>query len=84
MLLSSNPPDGKREEIIGKIVASDDVDFYWLIVTADFEIAEKEVHDALLKEIVQLCVMIRGFSYASFWVEKYKQLTKKVRSTQIM
>ena len=80
MLLSSNPTDGKREEIIGKIVASDDVDFYWLIVTADFEIAEKEVHDALLKEIVQLYVTIRGFSYASFWVEKYKQLTKK--STQ--
>jgi len=40
----------------------------------------EEVSDALLKEIVRLYVAIRGFSYASFWVEKYKQLTTK--STQ--
>ena len=80
MLLGSNPAAGKKEEIVEKVISSDDVEFYWLISTADFEIGEKEVHSALLKEIVQLYVTIRGFSYASFWMEKFKQSAKK--STQ--
>ena len=80
MLLGSNPAAGKKEEIVENVISSDDVEFYWLISTADFEIGEKEVHSALLKEIVQLYVTIRGFSYASFWMEKFKQSAKK--STQ--
>ena len=76
----SNAAAGKREEMVQKVVTSDDVQFYWLITTADFDIDESEVHTALLKEIVQLYVTIRGFAYSSFWVEKYKQSTKK--STQ--
>ncbi|XP_065894524.1 uncharacterized protein [Dysidea avara] len=80
MLLGSNPAAGKKEEIVEKVTSSDDVEFYWLISTADFKIGEKEVHSALLKEIVQLYVTIRGFSYASFWMEKFKQSAKK--STQ--
>jgi len=54
MMLGSfdtNPANGKKE-IIEKIKTCDDVQFYWLIVTADFEIDESDVHEALLEEIV--------------------------------
>ena len=34
------------------------IGFHWLIATADFEIDDKETHDALLKMIVELCVTI--------------------------
>jgi len=78
----TNPSAGKREEIITKVIAGDDVQFYWLITTADFEIEEAAVHAALLEEIVRLYVTMRGFSYSSFWVEKYKQSTKKAHSGQ--
>ena len=70
----------KRDEIIKRIITNDDVDFYWLIATAYFKIEETEVHQELLNKIVQLYVTVRGFSYASAWLEKYKQRTKK--STQ--
>jgi len=49
----------------------------WLITTADFEIGETDVHAVLLEEIVRLYVTMCGFSYSSFWVEKYKQSTTK-------
>ena len=36
------------------VIAGDDVQFCWLITTADFEIEEAAVHAALLEEIVRL------------------------------
>ena len=36
--------ENKREEMVQKVVTSDDVQFYWLITTADFEIDESGVH----------------------------------------
>ena len=70
----------KKDEIIQRVTANDDVEFYWLIATADFEIDEREVHQEILSKIVELYVTVRGFSFASAWLEKYKQKTKK--STQ--
>ena len=58
--------------IIRNIITNDDVDFYWLI--AYFKIHETE---ELLYRMVELYVTVRGFSYASAWLEKYKQRTKK-------
>ena len=58
----------------------DDAQFYWLIVTADFEIDDYEVHGILLQKIVELYVTVCGFSLASCWLEWYKQRTKQ--STQ--
>jgi len=40
----------------------------------------KYVHEVLLKKIVELYITIRGFSYASGWMEKFKKVTKQ--STQ--
>jgi len=38
---------------------------------------DHDVQDTLLLKIVELCVTVRGFSLASGWLEKYKQLTRK-------
>ena len=75
-----NPTSKCKEEIIKVITTSENVLFYWLIATADFEIDDNEVHELLLQMIVELYVTMRGFSYASSWMEKFKQSTKK--STQ--
>ena len=71
--LTSTGTPGLRE-IVHTLISSDDVHFYWCIATAE------EVHDHLLKMIVQLFVTVRGFAYASWWIERYKQTAKK--STQ--
>ena len=64
--------------MIDAITASDDVQFYWLIVTADFDDDdEEEVKSALLSMIIELYLTMRGFSFASNWVEKFKQSAKK-------
>ena len=69
-----------KAELIDDIIKSDDVQFYWLISTADFEEEDNDVTDVLLKKIVDLYFTMRGFSHVSAWMEKYKQSTKK--STQ--
>ena len=67
----------KRDEIIQTFTANDDVEFYWLIATAHFDIDDDQ---ELFNKIVELYVTVRGFSCASAWLEKYKQKTKE--STQ--
>ena len=67
--------------MISNVIKSDDVQFYWLIATADFEEEDNnEVTDVLLKKFVELYVTMRGFSHVRAWMEKYKQSTTK--STQ--
>lgn len=66
-----------KAEIIRDITKSDDVQFYWLIATADFEIDDSEITDVLLYKIVELFLTIRGFSHTSTWMERYKQSTKE-------
>ena len=63
-----------------KVTSCEDVQFYWLITSADFEIDDRETHETLLQMIVELYLTMRGFSYASVGMEKFKQATKK--STQ--
>ena len=77
--LSSQRPKCKQE-IVKIIISNEDVLFYWIIATADFEIEDEEIHDMLLNMIVELYVTMRGFSYASMWMEKFKKSFKK--STQ--
>ena len=70
----------RKEKIINELSTNEDVLFYWLIVgaePADFEEDDERVHTELLKRIIELFVTIRGFSCASGWLEKYKQLSKK-------
>ena len=42
------------------------------IATADFEFDDRETHEKLLHMIVELYLTIRGYSYASARMEKYK------------
>ena len=63
-----------------KIIASNAVQFCWLIATAEFEIDDKETHEVLPAKIVQELLTISGFAKAGEWMEKFKQTTKK--STQ--
>ena len=46
-----------------------------IIATANFEF-DRETHEKLLHMIVELYLTIRGYSYDSAWMEKYKQFTK--------
>ena len=55
---------------------NDDVQLYWHIATAAFEVDEIDVSNNLLRMIVELYVTIRGFSYANGWIEQYKQTHK--------
>ena len=67
----------RKEKIIEELRTNEDVQFYWLIVGADFEEDDQAVHNELLRRILELFVTIRGFSYAGAWLEKYKQDAKK-------
>ena len=75
VLLKPSPPS--KVEMIKTIVSNEDVQFYWLIATAEFEIDDKETLEVLLAKIVQELLTIRGFSKAGAWMEKFKQTTKK-------
>ena len=55
------------------IIQNDNVQFFWSIVCKEWE---GKVGDILLEMIVNEWVTIRGFSYASAWIEKFKQATK--------
>ncbi len=60
---------------VAKIVKdSDDVQFYWSMVAADWE---EEEAQGLLELVVDLWITIRGFSFASTWMEKFKAEHKK-------
>ena len=69
-----------KAKAITTLISSNDVQFYWCIAAADFDIEDEETHAQLLQKIVELFVTVRGFAYASAWVEKYKQ--SKDKSTQ--
>ena len=74
--LSADPSQlGNIKAKLKELVQSDeDVQFYWAIVSAGWE---EEESQALLEQIVQEYVTIRGFSFASAWMEKYKKAQKK-------
>ena len=76
--LSSPNAAGLWTQFVERLIKSEDGQFYWCITMADFEVDDVEVHDHLLMMIVELFVTIRGFSYASAWIEHYKQSQKCV------
>ena len=57
--MKPSPPS--KAEMIKTIVSNEDVQFYWLIATAEFEIDDKETLEVLLAKIVQELLTIRGF-----------------------
>ena len=62
--------DGVKKDII----SSPDVLFVWSLLSSDWE---EETSNELLKMIASEWVKIRGFHYASGWIEKYKEIQKQ-------
>ena len=56
------------------IIRNEDVQFLWSILSADWE---DNTATALLQMVISEWVKIRGFSYASCWIEKYKSTQRK-------
>ncbi len=65
---------GTKQQLQKKISESEDVQFYWSIVSAEWEQDESQ---ALLGLIIEHWITVCGFSFASGWLEKYKQANKK-------
>ena len=63
-----------KSKLMELIKADDDVQFFWAIVSVEWE---EEESLALLEQIIEHYVTIRGFSFASGWLEKYKKTQKK-------
>jgi len=68
---------GHKSAIIKHVVESEEVEFYWLIAQADFDVGDEETYKLLLYKIVELYVTVRGHSYAANIMEKHKQATAK-------
>ena len=49
-----------KKEIIEYVTCNEDVLFYQIIATVDFEIDDEEVHQILLEMIVELCITMRS------------------------
>ena len=62
-------PANFKQDTKDHALRDEDVLFYWAMVSADWE---EEESRALLSMIVDLWITIRGFSFASTWMEKYK------------
>ena len=57
-----------------KILSSDEVDLYWESLSVNWD---DRASSTLLGLIVDQWITIRGFAYASNWMEMYKRSTKK-------
>ena len=55
------------------VIEEIDVQFHWSLITQELSVTE-EIE--LLQELIQLWITIRGFSFASSWLELYKEATK--------
>lgn len=63
-----------KEMMTTSVRENEDVLFFWSLLSADWSV---ESADALLKMIVEHWTVVRGFSYVSAFLEKYKQDKKK-------
>ena len=64
-----------KDSAISGICKNEDVLFYWELLSG---MCETEERDYLLKLIAELWIVIRGFAYASGWMEEHKQVNKKL------
>ena len=61
--------DNLRSQLISNILSDEDVLFHWSILAVNWD----EEADALLRMIADQWVTVRGFSFTSAWMEKFKQ-----------
>ena len=55
------------------IKSNDDVLFYWSMISAGWN---ESSGNTLLDMVINMWVCVRGFSYSSAWIEKYKEVQK--------
>ena len=46
-----------KSNIVKSVVASKEVEFYWLILQADFDVGDEETYQVLLYKIVELRIL---------------------------
>ena len=73
-IVSASPVSHIPEECNEMIKNNDDVKFIWCLMSSDWAEASGKV---LLEMIINEWTKIRGFSYASTWVEKFKSEQRK-------
>ena len=72
--LSMSQAPNLSDHVHASIVENEDVQFLWSIIGADWD---ENCGSVLLQMLVSQWVKIRGFSFASAWIEKYKTTQKK-------
>ena len=63
-----------NDDVKQKVVTDDDVQFFWCMINSDWG---SECASVLLEMVANQWLKIRGFSYASGWIEKLKQMQEK-------
>ena len=63
-----------KEKLTRSITTNEEVLFHWEMACAN---CEEEESKTLFAMVVDLWVTMRGFAYASSWMELYKQTSKK-------
>ena len=63
-----------RQELSTEIKKDDDVQFHWIMLSSSME---EEVSHNVLDSIIYLYITVRGFSFASSVLERYKREAKK-------
>ena len=64
-------PSSSRDALLERIKGSEDVQFYWSLLSID--INSPEDSDELLQAIVKLWITVLGFSVTAAWLEQYKR-----------
>ena len=67
---------GFSDAAIKDIENDEEVLFWWATLCASSDI-DNDTAEALLRSIVSFYVTIRGFAFATRWIESYKQARKK-------
>ena len=63
-----------KKTAVDSIIANDDVNMYWSILSGNWQEEEAAL---LIKMLVDHWITIRGFSFASAFMERHKQEHKK-------
>ena len=63
-----------RQELSTEIKEDDDVQFHWIMLSSSME---EEVSHNILDSMIYLYITVRGFSFVSSVLERYKREAKK-------
>ena len=70
----SGMTDEFKVTVVSAMTESEDVLFHWCILSAE---TEEEDAKIVFDMLIDLWITVRGFSFASLWVELYKQEEKR-------